>query len=164
MGNSIPGWKRQGEAFWREHHERWKRSDLNQREYCEAMNLPLKSFSNWRCRFRKEPEPFKRKLLYRRGGLKHTLSHTLNHTLSPGAYPTSPEPPVLVVPPPRDGHRRRFSEAERRRIIAEAEQPGASISAVARRYGIGRRLLCRWKEELAAPVFVEIMVADRAEP
>ena len=132
------------------------------------MNQPLKSFSNWRCMFRKEPEPFKRKLLYRRGGLKHslshTLSHTLNHTLSHGAYPTSPEPPVVVVPPPRDGHRRRFSEAERRRIIAEAEQPGATMSAVARRYGIGRRLLCRWKEELAAPIFVEIVVADGAEP
>ena len=86
MANSISGWKRQGEAFWREHHERWKRSDLNQREYCEAMNLPLKSFSNWRCMFRKEPEPFKRKLLYRRGGLKHSLSHTLSPTLNHGAY------------------------------------------------------------------------------
>ena len=27
---------RYGEAFWRAHHEAWKRSDLNQREYCEA--------------------------------------------------------------------------------------------------------------------------------
>jgi hypothetical protein len=28
--------QRYGEAFWRAHHEAWKRSDLNQREYCEA--------------------------------------------------------------------------------------------------------------------------------
>jgi hypothetical protein len=27
---------RYGEAFWRAHHEAWKRSELNQREYCEA--------------------------------------------------------------------------------------------------------------------------------
>jgi hypothetical protein len=27
-------WVRQGEAFWRAHHEAWKRSDLNQ-AYCE---------------------------------------------------------------------------------------------------------------------------------
>lgn len=26
--------KRYGEAFWRAHHEAWKRSGLNQREYC----------------------------------------------------------------------------------------------------------------------------------
>ena len=27
---------RYGEAFWRAHHEAWKRSELNQREYCGA--------------------------------------------------------------------------------------------------------------------------------
>jgi hypothetical protein len=27
---------RHGEAFWRAHHEAGKRSDLNQRQYCEA--------------------------------------------------------------------------------------------------------------------------------
>lgn len=137
---------------------------MNQREYCEAMNLPPKPFSNWRRMFRKEPEPFKRKLLCRRGGLKHTLSHTLSHAPSHGACPSSPEPPALVVPLPRDGHRRRFGEAERRLIIAEAELPSASMSAVARHHGIDRRLLCRWKENLAAPIFVEIVVANGADP
>jgi hypothetical protein len=24
------------EAFWRSHHEAWRRSDLNRREYCES--------------------------------------------------------------------------------------------------------------------------------
>ncbi len=28
--------ERYGEAFWRTHHEAWRQSDLNQREYCEA--------------------------------------------------------------------------------------------------------------------------------
>ena len=41
-------WSRQGEAFWRAHHEAWKRSDLNQRQYCEAEGIPLKAFGNWR--------------------------------------------------------------------------------------------------------------------
>jgi hypothetical protein len=36
------------EAFWRSHHEAWRRSDLNQREYCEAHGLVLKRFENWR--------------------------------------------------------------------------------------------------------------------
>ena len=69
--------ERQGEAFWRAHHEAWKRSDLNQRQYCEAQGIPLKAFGNWRAKFKAEPQPPERKLLYRRRGLSHTLSHSL---------------------------------------------------------------------------------------
>jgi hypothetical protein len=29
-----------GEVFWRAHHEAWKQSSLNQREYCEAHGIP----------------------------------------------------------------------------------------------------------------------------
>jgi hypothetical protein len=32
------------EAFWRRHLEGCRRSDLNQREYCELHGLPLKRF------------------------------------------------------------------------------------------------------------------------
>jgi len=35
------------------------------------------------------------------------------------------------VPPAREGHRRKFSEADKRRIVEEAVQPGASLSEVA---------------------------------
>jgi len=73
---------RYGEAFWRAHHEAWKRSDLNQREYCEAQGIPLKAFGNWRAKFKAEPQPSARKLLYRRGGASHSLSHTVSHSLS----------------------------------------------------------------------------------
>ncbi len=38
MANENGAWARQGEAFWRAHHEAWKRSDLNQRQYCEFHN------------------------------------------------------------------------------------------------------------------------------
>jgi hypothetical protein len=71
--------QRYGEAFWRAHHEAWKRSDLNQREYCEAQGIPLKAFGNWRAKFKAEPQAPERKLLYRRSGLSHTLSHTASH-------------------------------------------------------------------------------------
>ena len=73
-GRERRPWTRQGEAFWRAHHEAWKRSDLNQREYCEAQGIPLKAFGNWRAKFKAEPQPPERKLLYRRGGLSHPLS------------------------------------------------------------------------------------------
>ncbi len=70
---------RYGEAFWRAHHEAWKRSDLNQREYCEWQGISLKAFGNWRAKFKAEPEAPQRKLLYRRGGASHSLSHSLRH-------------------------------------------------------------------------------------
>ena len=44
-----------------------------------------------------------------------------------------------AVPPVRDGHRRRFSDAQRARVLAEAARPGASVSEVARRYCHARR-------------------------
>ena len=150
---------RQGEAFWRVHHEAWKRSDLNQREYCEAQGIPLKAFGNWRAKFKAEPQPPERKLLYRRRGLSHPLSHTLSHVTYPFSRSEGP-----IVPPPREGHRRRFSAADKRRILGEAGQSGASLAEVARRYGIDRRVLCRWKQELAAPVFVAVQITDAEAP
>ncbi len=158
---------RYGEAFWRAHHEVWKRSDLNQREYCESQGISLKAFGNWREKFKAEPQPPLRKLLYRRGGASHSLSHTLSHTgshsLSHGAYPSLAPAQGPIVPPARAGHRRRFSEADRRHILAEAAEPGRSLSEVARRYGIARRVICRWKQELASakPSFVEVEITDR---
>jgi hypothetical protein len=151
--------QRHGEAFWQAHHEAWRRSDLNQREYCQAQGLSLKAFGNWRAKFKAQPKPAARKLLYRRGGLSHSLSHSLSHPLSHMTYPSSP-PPDLIVPPAREGHRRRISEADRRRILEEAAQPDASLAEIARRYGIARRVLCRWKQELAVPVFVAVQITD----
>jgi hypothetical protein len=163
MADEILTRTRYGEAFWRAHHEAWRRSELNQREYCEAQGIPLKAFGNWRAKFKTEPQLPERKLLYRRGGLSHTLSHSLSHTLSHATYPSSwSEGPV--VPPARDGHRRRFSEADKRRILEEAAEPNASLAKIARRYGIARRVLCRWKQELAPPVFVAVQVTDAGAP
>lgn len=154
---------RYGEAFWRAHHEAWKRSDLNQREYCKAQGLLLKAFGNWRAKFKAEPQPPTRKLLYRRGGASHSLGHTASHSLGHVTYPSF-APPGPIVPPARAGHRRRFSEADRRHILAEAAEPGASVSEVARRYGIARRVLCRWRQEAAAatatPAFVDVEIVD----
>lgn len=152
---------RYGEAFWRAHHEAWKRSDLNQREYCEAQGLSQKAFENWRAVFKQEPQPPVRKLLYRRGGASHSLSHTASHTPGHVPYPSFASSQAPVVPPSRPGHRRRFSEAERRQILAEAAQPGSSVSEVARRYGIARRVLCRWRQEQAETLtFVDVEIVD----
>jgi hypothetical protein len=154
--------ERYGEAFWRAHHEAWQQSALNQREYCEAHGIPLKAFGNWRARFKAEPQPPVRKLLYRRRGLSHTLSHSVSHSLSHMTY----DLPGPIVPPAREGHRRTFSEVDKRRIVEETGRPGASLSEVARSYGIAARVLFRWKQDLTqvAPRFVAVEIVDATPP
>jgi hypothetical protein len=158
MSDEIGSRVRYGEAFWRAHHEAWQQSALNQREYCEAHGIPLKAFGNWRAKFKAEPQPPVRKLLYRRRGLSHTLSHGVSQSLSHMTY----DLPGPIVPPAREGHRRTFSEVDKRRIVEETGRPGASLSEVARSYGIAARVLFRWKQELmqVAPLFVAVEIAD----
>jgi len=72
-----------------------------------------------------------------------------------------------IVPPAREGHQRRFNEADKHQILEEAVQAGANLSEVARRYGIAARVLFRWKQELtpsAAPVFVAVQITDANAP
>ena len=162
MADEHRSWTRQGEAFWRAHHEAWKRSDLNQRQYSEAHGLPQKAFENWRQKFRAEPQPPERRLLYRRRPLSPPLSPPVSPPLSPGTYPSS-RLAGPIVPRPREGHRRRFSDDDKHWILQQAAQPGARAAEVARRYGIAQRVLRRWKQELAAtpPTFVTVQVTDR---
>jgi transposase len=44
--------------------------------------------------------------------------------------------------------RRRWSTAEKVRLVEEAMQPGSSVSFVARRYGLSPSLLFRWKRRM----------------
>jgi transposase-like protein len=142
---------------------------LNQRQYCDAEGIPLKAFGNWRTQFKAEPQPTVRKLLYRRCPLSPPLSPPvsppLSPLLSPVTYPSSRQAGP-IVPRPRDGHRRRFSDADKQWILEEAARPGASAAEVARRYGIAQRVLRRWKQELAttALAFVTVQVTDTDAP
>jgi transposase-like protein len=151
------------EPFWRAHLDGWRRSELNQREYCALHGLPLKRFGNWRAKLKHEESASAGKLLYRRGG---GLSHMTSH-MTKGAVPApaSHIPSTRSTPP---GKRRRFSEADKRRIVEAADRPGASVSDVARRRGIAVRQLFRWKQELAPAAktettFLPVMLTDAPE-
>ena len=83
--------------------------------------------------------------------LSHSLSLGLGYDLRP------------IIPPAREGRRRKFSEADKRQILQEATLPNARFSEVARRYGIAERVLFRWKQEatqVAAPMFVAVEITD----
>lgn len=61
--------------------------------------------------------------------------------------------------------RRRWSEAEKQAVVAEAERPGVNISAVARRHGIKPSLLFRWRrlardaQDQPSAVFIPVTLA-----
>ena len=163
MPRMTAGKRTELESFWRAHLEGWRRSDLNQREYCELHGLPLKRFGNWRATLKHEEPASAGKLLYRRGGgLKHMPKHMLKEI---------PSAPSSYIPSARSGgsgRRRNFRAADKRRIVEETCREGASVSGVARRYGIGTRLLFSWKRELAPAAktettFLPVTIADAPE-
>jgi len=111
-------------------------------------------------KFKAEPQPPERKLLYRRRPLSPPLSPPASPPVSPVTYPSSrPEHPI--VPRSREGHRRRFSEADTQWILDEVERLGASATEVTRRYGIAQHVLRWWKQEQATVLtFVTVQIND----
>jgi transposase len=71
---------------------------------------------------------------------------------------------VLVGPE----RRRRWSQAEKRRIIAESMAPGAVLATVARRHGVHPNQLCGWKRAIRqstiGPVAEFVPISVAAEP
>src|SRR6185312_14969576 len=69
--------------------------------------------------------------------------------------------------------RRRWSDEEKARLVAEIMVPGAKVAEIARRHGISRSLLYTWRREAgqeiasegpsALPDLVPVVVADARE-
>ncbi len=121
MPRMTAGKRSELEPFWRAHLDGWRRSDLNQREYCEAQGLSLKRFGNWRAKLKHEESASAGKLLYRRGGgLRHMSSHMTKETVPPpsGYIPSARSAPSRArrrfpVRPCRDMGRPRLKGTHR---------------------------------------------------
>jgi transposase len=63
--------------------------------------------------------------------------------------------------------RRRWSAAEKARLVAAMEEPGAVVTEIARAGGVDASLLYRWRRQLGAerkaPTFVPVRVAEECE-
>jgi transposase len=63
--------------------------------------------------------------------------------------------------------RRRWSDEERTRILAEAFLPGACVAAVARRNDISTSLIYQWRDKLRGnavpPAFMEAVIDDGSD-
>ncbi len=120
MPRITAGKRTELESFWRAHLDGWRRSDLNQREYCELHGLPLKRFGNWRATLKHEEPTSAGKLLYRRGGgLRHMSRHVSNKETASAQATYIPS--ASATPP---NGRRQFSKADKKRILAEIDRPG----------------------------------------
>ena len=68
------------------------------------------------------------------------------------------------------GRRRRWSDEEKARIVAESLGPATTVSAVARRYGLHASQLFTWQRQLATPMvrelpaFVPVVAEDKLAP
>ena len=68
------------------------------------------------------------------------------------------------------GRRRRWTDEEKARIVAESFDPATTVSAVARRYGLHASQLFTWQRQLATPMvrelhaFVPVVAEDTLAP
>jgi transposase len=53
---------------------------------------------------------------------------------------------------PTSRRRRSYSLGEKRQLVAESYEPGASVSLVARRHDINANLLFTWRRQMRAPM------------
>lgn len=60
--------------------------------------------------------------------------------------------------------RRRWSREEKRTILEEAEQPGNSLSAVARKYGINPNQLFHWRKLMREGALVAVAADENVVP
>jgi transposase len=60
--------------------------------------------------------------------------------------------------------RRRWAAADKKAFVAEAEQPGMSISAVARKYGIHPNQIFRWRKLVQEGAFTAIRSGEEVVP
>ncbi len=122
MPRMTAGKRSELELFWRAHMDGWRRSDLNQREYCELYGRPLKRFGKWRATLKHEEPASVGKLLYRRGGgLKHMSKHM------PRENPSAPSSYIPSARSGGPGKRRNFRAANKRRIVEETCREGAPV-------------------------------------
>ncbi len=129
------------QAFWAMHVEATNWSGMGVREYAAALYLWPTSLRIWRDRldegeveidWRAHLHPSARPVVSTSAsGRAPELSLTTNPSDDPGAR--------------RQPARRFFSDAEKHTIALESDQPGVSVSQVARKHGIVTGMLFRWR-------------------
>ncbi len=132
------------QAFWAMHVEAMNWSGIGLREYAAALNLSPTSLRTW-CRRFDEGEVEIDWRAHLHPSARPLVSTSANRETSGSGLTDGQN---AVVPPlPERPTRRFFSDEAKRAIALESDQPGVSVSQVARRHGIVTGMLFRWRVE-----------------
>ena len=129
------------QAFWAMHVEAMKWSGMSVREYAAALHLSPTSLRKWRDRLDDGEVDI---------DWRAHLHPSARPVAGTSAKRTPPETGLTAPPsddpaPPRQPLRRFFTDDQKRAIALETDQPGVSVSQVARKHGIVTGLLFRWR-------------------
>ena len=136
------------QAFWAMHVEALNWSGVSAKDYAAAHHISVYSLRTWRARLDAAPLQV---------DWRARLHPSVRVTISSDAGSAAKEPRlenILTATPTDDPapserkHRRRFTDEEKRAIVLETEQPGATVSQVARAHRIFTSVLFRWRAEL----------------
>jgi transposase-like protein len=129
------------QAFWAMHVEAMNWSGMSVLEYAAALHLSPTSLRKWRDRLDDgEVDVDWRAHLH--PSARPVAGTSANRTPPETGLtaPSSDDPS-----PPRQPLRRFFTDDQKRAIALESDQPGVSVSQVARKHGIVTGLLFRWR-------------------
>ena len=154
------------QAFWAMHVEAMNWSGMSLRDYAAAHHLSSFSLRRWRNLLDTgEVE------IDWRAHLHPSARPQISTGASTGAKECRAETGLTNTPmavPPLDGrsNRRSFTDEEKRAIVMEAEQPGVSVAAVARRHEIVTSMIFRWRVQLGLgrgerAEFASVQLADK---
>ena len=129
------------QAFWAMHVEAMNWSGMSVREYAAALHLSPASLRKWRDRLDDGEVDV---------DWRAHLHPSARPVAGTSANRTPPEKGLTAPPrddpaPPRQPLRRFFTDDQKRAIALESDQPGVSVSQVARKHGIVAGLLFRWR-------------------
>jgi transposase-like protein len=135
------------QAFWAMHVEALNWSGVTAKDYAAARHISVYSLRTWRARLDADPLQV---------DWRARVHPSVRPAVSTNASDSAKEPPtknILTATPTVDPapserkHRRSFTAAQKHAIVLETEQPEATVSQVARRYGIVTSVLFRWRAE-----------------
>jgi transposase-like protein len=131
------------QAFWAMHVEAMNWSGMGVREYAAALSLSPYALRKWRDRLEDgEVEIDWRAHLHpsARPVVSTSAKESTSESSLTGALNDAPPTPATPA-------RRFFSDEQKLAIVKETEQPGVTVSSVARKHGIVTGLLFRWRVE-----------------
>ena len=139
---------RAAQAFWAMHVEAQRWSGMTMRDYCDAHRISSHSMARWRDLIDAGETPSDW-----RSQLHPSARAPISTSANTGAKDERPNEHLT------NGHaadsarverfaRRTFSDEEKRAMVLETEQPGATVSSVARRHDIVPSMLFRWRAQL----------------